>query len=613
MNQFQRMKILSRLLIGFGSLMLAIVLIAALSILSGSSAQTSIAKVARFSSNETLTQSVEKRVFEGRMHIWMALGSGDAAHWNQALAAFKEAHEDVDKLIANTVDPGRKAQAEQFAERLAGFEKTVFKLQTYGGANAQLASAEAKATFDSALASGKELMSLGEGLTHDYSAAAAGQVDASSRMAATFLTISAVLGGLSVVFGAVLSVVISGSINKPIQALTAATLKLAAGDFAATVPPPVGKDEISELARSVSVFKENGLKARVLEAEAERMRTEAEAERARTEAERRAAQETQAEVVNALAAGLGRLAEGDLTVRIERQFDGEYAQIRTDFNSAIDSLRQVVSTILEAANSLSNEADEIAGASDDLSKRTEQQAAGLEETAAALDEVTTTVKSTADGARKASAMVADARSETERSGQVVSEAVVAMSEIESSSRRITQIISVIEEIAFQTNLLALNAGVEAARAGEAGKGFAVVASEVRALAQRCAGAAKEIDDLISASTQQVGRGVGLVGAAGEALQAIAAKVGEVDRLISGISASAQEQATGLSQVNTAVNDMDRVVQQNAAMVEEATAASHAMKNDAERLSTLVRRFRTQASAPDARRVMSGGLQPRMAG
>jgi methyl-accepting chemotaxis protein len=235
--------------------------------------------------------------------------------------------------------------------------------------------------------------------------------------------------------------------------------------------------------------------------------------------------------------------------------------------------------------------DEIANASDDLSRRTEQQAASLEETAAALDEITATVKKTADGASQVSKVVTEARSEAQRSGQVVSDAVAAMGQIEASSLQITQIIGVIDEIAFQTNLLALNAGVEAARAGEAGRGFAVVASEVRSLAQRSAEAAKEIKGLISASSTQVGQGVTLVGDAGRALASIVGKVGEIDALISEISASASEQATGLTQVNSAVNQMDQVVQQNAALVEQATAASHALRGEAAELERLLARFR----------------------
>ena len=233
---------------------------------------------------------------------------------------------------------------------------------------------------------------------------------------------------------------------------------------------------------------------------------------------------------------------------------------------------------------------EISQAADDLSRRTEQQAASLEETAAALDEITATVNRTASGARQASDVVQAARGDAESSGTVVREAVTAMGAIGKSANEISQIIGVIDEIAFQTNLLALNAGVEAARAGEAGRGFAVVATEVRGLAQRSAEAAKEIKALITTSTAHVGSGVSLVGQTGEALQRIVDRVAEIDTLVSEIAASAQEQAIGLGQVNTAVNQMDQVTQQNAAMVEQTTAASHSLSREAEALAQSVDRF-----------------------
>jgi methyl-accepting chemotaxis protein len=265
-------------------------------------------------------------------------------------------------------------------------------------------------------------------------------------------------------------------------------------------------------------------------------------------------------------------------------------------------MEEAMRTIVHAANSIGSGSDEIASAADDLSRRSEQQAASLEETAAALDEITATVKRSSAGAVEASRVVTSTRSDAERSAVVVRSAVEAMNQIEKSSQSISQIIGVIDEIAFQTNLLALNAGVEAARAGDAGRGFAVVAQEVRALAQRSADAAKEIKTLISTSTAQVGAGVNLVGQTGQALQRIVDQVASIDALVNEISASATEQSTGLHEVNTAVNQMDQVVQQNAAMVEQATAATHSLKGEANELSALVGRFKLggeMASAPRA--------------
>ena len=308
------------------------------------------------------------------------------------------------------------------------------------------------------------------------------------------------------------------------------------------------------------------------------------------EAARKAGEEEQQRVVQQVGDVLQRLSQGDMTVRIEANFEGGYAAIKQNFNAAVDSLREALLTIDGTMAPLHNGANEIASASNDLSKRTEQQAASLEETAAALDQVTATVKTSAAGAREASSVAASAKSEAETSGEVVKQAVVAMAAIEQSSGKITEIIGVIDEIAFQTNLLALNAGVEAARAGDAGRGFAVVAQEVRALAQRSAEAAKEIKGLISSSRDQVEKGVRFVGATGESLTGLVGRVAQIDKLISEIARSSEEQATGLAQVNTAVNDMDKVTQQNAAMVEEATAAAAQLQGRTEDLAQAVAKF-----------------------
>ena len=332
--------------------------------------------------------------------------------------------------------------------------------------------------------------------------------------------------------------------------------------------------------------------------------TSFERQQAEDQSRKRAEEEQTQTFVSALGDALGRLAGGDLNARLELAVSGAYQVLKTDYNQALESLRQTMGAITEAASGLRNGSDEIASASDDLSRRTEQQAASLEETAAALDEITATVRRSAEGAKQANAAASAAKADAERSGGVMSDAVTAMSEIEQSSGKITQIIGVIDEIAFQTNLLALNAGVEAARAGDAGRGFAVVAQEVRALAQRSADAAKEIKGLIASSSEQVQRGVKLVGDTGQALGGIVAKVAEIDALIAEIALSSQEQAVGLSQVNTAVNQMDQVTQQNAAMVEEATAAAASLKAEALDLTNLVGRFQTgatRASRPELAR------------
>ena len=296
------------------------------------------------------------------------------------------------------------------------------------------------------------------------------------------------------------------------------------------------------------------------------------------------------QAVAEIGTALERLAAGDLTYRLETVLPPAYERLRADLNAAMTRLQGAMQAIVGSAHGIRSGTGEITQAADDLSRRTEQQAASLEETAAALDEITATVRRTAEGAKQAREVAARTRSDAERSGEVVRQAVAAMGGIEQSSRQIGQIIGVIDEIAFQTNLLALNAGVEAARAGDAGRGFAVVASEVRALAQRSAEAAKEIKALISASAQQVDSGVKLVGETGEALSRIVGQVAEVSGVVGEIASSAQEQATALAEVNTAVNQMDQVTQQNAAMVEQSTAASHALARETEELAQLTGRF-----------------------
>jgi len=321
------------------------------------------------------------------------------------------------------------------------------------------------------------------------------------------------------------------------------------------------------------------------------------AERAKREADEARFNAEQARVVDVLAFGLDRLSAGDLTSEIRDEVPERFIKLRDDFNRAIVKLREAMHVVAANATAIRSGSAEISAAADDLSRRTEQQAASLEETAAALDQVTATVNKTANGSRQAATVVAVARNEAETTGAVVRNTVAAMNAIESSAQKISQIIGVIDEIAFQTNLLALNAGVEAARAGEAGRGFAVVAAEVRALAQRSADAAKEIKQLISQSTQQVDVGVDLVGKSGEALTRIVARVGEINALVNEISASAQEQAAALAQVNTAINEMDQVTQQNAAMVEESTAASHSLAEEADALERSLATFNTGAKAP----------------
>ena len=308
--------------------------------------------------------------------------------------------------------------------------------------------------------------------------------------------------------------------------------------------------------------------------------------------------------VEQLAGALQALSEGDLTQDIRNPFLPALDRLRSDYNATSTKLRSTLQTILENAGAISAASQQIQTASNDLAKRTEQQAASVEETAAALEEITTTVSDSSHRAQDAGALVRRTKENAEYSGKIVGQAVEAMGKIEQSAGEIGNIIGVIDEIAFQTNLLALNAGVEAARAGEAGKGFAVVAQEVRELAQRSAKAAKEIKALINTSNEHVKSGVALVGDTGKALQEIVGQVVQVDSNVGAIVEASREQSTGLKEINIAVNTMDQGTQQNAAMVEETSAAAHSLAREAERLFELIGQFNIGASVPGQRTTVS---------
>lgn len=345
--------------------------------------------------------------------------------------------------------------------------------------------------------------------------------------------------------------------------------------------------------------------------------TDVENERKAAEEQRAIKAAEQAQVVGSLAKGLNELSSGNLTSQLEEEFATEYEQLRHDFNATAARLRETMQSVMSATRGISTGADEVSQAADDLSKRTEQQAASLEETAAALEEITATVRKTAQNAKEASAIVTTAKSAAEDGGQIVDTAITAMGQIEQSSKQITDIIGVIDEIAFQTNLLALNAGVEAARAGDAGRGFAVVASEVRALAQRSSEAAREIKTLIKASSEHVESGVKLVGESGQALRKIVNQVVEINSLVSEMAMAAQQQSTGIEEVNTAVAQMDQVTQQNAAMVEQSTAASRNLASETAELSELVSFFKVGKADTSSRKaaapvqVSSSTAKPRV--
>ena len=356
------------------------------------------------------------------------------------------------------------------------------------------------------------------------------------------------------------------ALRKDVNKIAGATETLAGGNTNIDLDALERRDELGAIVTSLNVFRDNQLKL----------------DEARKE---------QQQVVASLASALDHLAAGDLTFRLQTDFPGEYRKLKDDYNAAMHELEETLRVIWQVTFNVKGGSTEISDAADDLSRRTEHQAAALEQTAATLSEITETVKQTADGAVHASDAVATAKEDAIKSGQVVGNAVTAMHELETSSAQIGQIVGVIDEIAFQTNLLALNAGVEAARAGDAGRGFAVVATEVRALSRRSAEAAKEIKALIQASTAKISQSVGLVGQAGKALDRIVSQVTNINEVVNQIATSAKEESLSVMQVNTAVGDMDNVTQSNAAMVEETTAASHSLAQEAEELVSLLGRFK----------------------
>ncbi|TCN16442.1 methyl-accepting chemotaxis protein [Sinorhizobium americanum] len=455
---------------------------------------------------------------------------------------------------------------------------------------------------------------------------------ASARIATFMLLAIACLAGLGSMTFAIVG------ISRPINRTTAVMRTLADGDLSLEIPFTDRANEIGAMARAVEVFKQNGIKVRELNAQ-----------EAALQAKSTDLQSSIGEVVSAAVAGdftqritktydnadldrfaaqvnelvtsvergvaetrrvISALAEGDLTETMRGEFQGVFGELQSNVNQTMANLRSVLGEVRSAIDTINGGAGEMRIASGDLSKRTEQQAASLEETSSALEEITAAVKSSTERATEASHMVDEARKSTEQSSAVVKDAVSAMGRIEEASGEIGQIINVIDEIAFQTNLLALNAGVEAARAGEAGKGFAVVAQEVRELAQRSANAAKDIKALISRSGTEVEAGVKLVTATGAALTLIEGHVIKVNEHVHSIATAAREQSTGLSEVSTAVNQMDQVTQQNAAMVEESTAATNRLADEAANLARLIARFKIEvgtaprAAAADTRPVTS---------
>jgi methyl-accepting chemotaxis protein len=406
---------------------------------------------------------------------------------------------------------------------------------------------------------------------------------------------------------------VSRHVTGPLTGIQGAMLKLAGGDFEVVLPGLDRKDEIGAVANAVERFKvlavdkarneaDAAMARQKVEADrhAEAARVEAEAQ-AKVAAERAKAAEEQAHAFQTLGQALGNLADGDFTIRLADDIPQAYAQIRDDFNRAIGRLHETIQAVATSTREVANAAGEISTATTDLSQRVEEQAASLAETSASMEEISATVQTNAKNAQQANELTSSTQGVADRGGKVVAEAVTAMSRIEESSRQISDIITVIDEIARQTNLLALNAAVEAARAGDAGRGFAVVASEVRSLAQRSSEAAKNITDLIAKSSDRVGEGVGLVNRAGTALSEIVASIKQVAGIVANIATASAEQSTGLEQISKALAQMDDVTQQNSALVEENTATAKTLQQQSHDMQTRIASFKLDSGSVANRR------------
>ena len=525
------------------------------------------------------------------------------------------------------------ANSPEFAAMQASF------LQNYAGSTERMAGvgtmvASRKAATDEILSTMAEFKTIFDDVVALKKAGdEAGALDAARRMDAVFGQISPKLGAnnaalmemitaggerlsqqtssdiqssLILLVGSILAVaalafyVSTAGITRPMEQLRQRMQALTRGDAQSPVAGVDRADEVGAMAQMVDVFRNNEVERVQLAAETETSRSRREAEIVAEESRKTAEAAALQQVVHALAGGLQALADGDLSHRLDKPFVADLDSLRSDFNHSVEKLSQAMQVVGSNAAAISSGSNEIRSASDDLAKRTERQAASVEETAAALEEITTTVRDAAKRADEARRLVVATGEDAKGSGTVVHSAVEAMREIENSSVEISNIIGVIDDIAFQTNLLALNAGVEAARAGEAGKGFAVVAQEVRELAQRSANAAKEIKALINTSSLQVESGVSLVGKTGTALESIVSQVATISEHVQAIAEAYREQSLGRQEISNAVNAMDQGTQQNAAMVEQSTATAHGLATEAAALMDLLAQFRLSGNGPAVR-------------
>jgi methyl-accepting chemotaxis protein len=513
---------------------------------------------------------------------------------SDAIARFKVLADDIDARLAqfkaagdqHDTEEGAAAAVDSAAAVVAEWKKDALILL---GASPATAIPAPHVMERFRLTTKQQLLGLVT-LALEHAEAARSHID---EQASSTETLTIALAGAAALFGIGLAVPLALTLTRPLARLERRMRDMTEGDVDSQIADQGRRDEIGRIAQALGYFQERLIERSRLEADRSEISRVNEDRLREVEAAHTASGREQAAIVRELGKAIDAVARGDLTVRLGDGVAPAYEKLKQDFNSALASLENTVRMVAGTTGDIRIGADEMAETAGDMSRRTEQQAAHIEEIAAALGEIMTTVKKTADGATKARQAVAAANTEAGTSGEIVRKAIAAMDKIETSSQQVSQIIGVIDEIAFQTNLLALNAGVEAARAGEGGRGFAVVASEVRALAQRCTAAAKEIKELISTSQPQVAAGVELVAQTGKALAAIGTQVAAISGVVTEIAGDAVEQANSLQGINSAIGQMETSTQQNAVMVEESTAVTYSFKNKADELTQRIQRFRIE--------------------